>query len=189
MTRTADGRLWRMAVQSWKFVLLAALSALVALFALGLGRDASFMPSALVGRMVPDFSLAALDGNRTITRADVLGTPHVINFWASWCGACREEHEVLIKLGKRYADADSVRLLGVNYRDTRANAERFLSQLGHFPYASVADPLARTGMDFGVFGLPETFFVDARGIVRARHIGPLDENSAAKYLALIGGDP
>lgn len=170
----------------WKPVLIAALLALLILFAFGLRRDASFMPSARVGRLLPDFSLTALDGQATIKSASIVGTPHIINFWASWCGACREEHAVLIGLGDRFAKDPSVRMLGINYRDTRANAERFLKSMGTFPYPSAVDPDARTGVDFGVFGLPETFFVDAGGIVRARHIGPLTPAAAEQYLALIG---
>jgi len=170
----------------WKPVLIAALLALLVLFAFGLQRDASFMPSARVGRLLPDFSLAALDGQSTIKSASIVGTPHIINFWASWCGACRDEHAVLVGLGERFANDPGVRLLGINHRDTRANAEQFLKKMGAFPYPSVVDPDARTGVDFGVFGLPETFFVDAGGIVRARHIGPLTPAAAETYLALIG---
>lgn len=171
----------------WKLALMTGVTALLVLFAFGLRRDASFMPSALEGRLVPDFELVALDGEGTITRASVLGKPHIINFWASWCGACREEHGVLVKLGKRFSDDAGVGMLGINYRDTKRNAEQFLKRLGPFPYQSAVDPQARTGVDFGVFGLPETFFVDASGIVRARHIGPLTEAAAERYLALIGG--
>ena len=102
------------------------------------------------------------------------------------CGACREEHAVLVGLGERFAKDPSVRMLGINYRDTRANAGQFLKKMGAFPYPSAVDPDARTGVDFGVFGLPETFFIDAGGIVRARHIGPLTPTAAETYLALIG---
>lgn len=168
-------------------MLIVALLALLVLFAFGLRRDASFMPSALVGRLLPDFSLPLLGGDDNVRRAGLLGKPHIINFWASWCGACRQEHAVLVKLGQRFADDTSVGMLGINYRDTKSNAETFLKKMGAFPYASGVDPEARTGVDFGVFGLPETFFVDAKGIVRARHIGPLTETAAEKYLAMIGG--
>lgn len=188
MTVGVENRMLRSQWQWWKPVLMVALFALLVLFAFGLRRDSSFMPSALVGRLLPDFTLPLLEGGGTIKRAGVLGQPHIINFWASWCGACREEHAVLVKLGQRLADGSRVRMLGINYRDTKSNADRFLSRMGAFPYASGIDPEARTGVDFGVFGLPETFFVDAKGIVRARHIGPLTEAAAEKYLALIGGD-
>lgn len=188
MTASAEDRAIRAPWQWWKPLLIVVLLALLVLFAFGLRRDSSFMPSALVGRLVPDFSLAQLDGAGTVDRASIIGQPHIINFWASWCGACREEHPVLIKLGQRFAGSSKVRMLGINYRDTKSNADRFLDRMGVFPYASGMDTEARTGVDFGVFGLPETFFVDAKGIVRARHIGPLSEADAEKYLALIGGD-
>lgn len=188
MTADVENRMHRSPLFWWKPVLIVALIALFVLFAVGLRRDSSFMPSALVGRLLPDFSLPLLEGDGTIKRAGVLGQPHIINFWASWCGACRAEHAVLVKLGQRFADGSRLRMLGINYRDTKGNADRFLSRMGAFPYASGMDSEARTGVDFGVFGLPETFFVDAKGIVRARHIGPLTEDAAEKYLALIGGD-
>lgn len=186
MITKAEKRVLLPARSLWKPVLIATLLALLVLFAFGLRRDASFMPSARIGRLLPDFSLAALDGDATIKSASIVGTPHIINFWASWCGACREEHAVLVGLGERFAKDPSVRMLGINYRDTRANAGQFLKKMGAFPYPSALDPDARTGVDFGVFGLPETFFVDAGGIVRARHIGPLTPAAAETYLALIG---
>lgn len=188
MTTTANGTLLHLVARSWRIALLGGMVALLALFAVGLRRDASFMPSALVGRVVPDFALPALDGKSQISRQGLLGKPLVINFWASWCGACREEHSVLVKLGKRFAGTGRVRFLGINYKDTPDGAEQFMSRMGPFPYNSAVDAQARTGVDFGVFGLPETFFVDANGTVRARHIGPLDEAAAGKYLALIGGE-
>lgn len=175
--------------QWWQPLLIGILVALLVLLAFGLRRDASSMPSALIGRIVPDFSLSTLDGNSPIHRADLFGKPAIINFWASWCGACRQEHAVLIKLGQRLTEHGDVRMLGINYKDTTTNAERFLKLMGAFPYPSVLDVDARTGIDFGVFGLPETYFVDARGVVRARHIGPLTEADAEKYLRIIGGRP
>lgn len=185
MTAAAN-KLQHVASQFWKVALLGGMLALLTLFAFGLKRDASFMPSALVGRTVPNFSLQSLDGKSLIKSQDLLGKPLVINFWASWCGACRQEHSALVKLGHRYEGADRVRLLGINYKDTTENAEQYLRRLGPFPYDSAVDQFARTGVDFGVFGLPETFFIDAKGIVRARHIGPLDEAQSVGYLALIG---
>lgn len=175
------GRAWW-----WKATLIGVLVSLLVLFAFGLRRDASFMPSALVGRTLPDFELATLGGGETIRTADIVGKPHVINFWASWCSACRAEHEVLVDLGRILGGEDKIRVIGINYRDSQENAERFLKELGAFPYPSAVDPKARTGVDFGVFGLPETFFVDASGRIRGRHIGPLTRPDAEKYIRLLG---
>ena len=169
----------------WKATLLGVLVGLLVLFAYGLKRDPSFMPSALVGRTLPTFELASLDGDGTIRTADIVGKPHVINFWASWCSACRAEHKVLVELGQILGRDDKIRIIGINYQDRQADAERFLNEFGAFPYPSALDPNARTGVDFGVFGLPETFFVDANGTVRARHIGPLTIPDAEKYIRLL----
>ncbi len=174
------GRAWW-----WKATLLGILVSLLVLLAFGLRRDPSFMPSALVGRTLPDFELATLGGEGTIRTADIIGKPHVINFWASWCSACRAEHEVLVDLGRILGGEDKIRILGINYQDTQESAERFLKERGAFPYPSAVDPNARTGVDFGVFGLPETFFVDASGTIRGRHIGPLSIPDAEKYIRLL----
>lgn len=173
----------------WKAILLGVLVCLLVLFAFGLRRDPSFMPSALVGRTLPGFELATLGSEGTIRSADFIGKPHVINFWASWCGACRTEHGVLVELGRTLGSDDKIRIIGVNYRDTKEGAERFLKERGAFPYPSALDPDARTGVDFGVFGLPETFFVDARGMIRARHIGALSMPEAEKYLRMMESSP
>jgi len=174
------GRAWW-----WKATLVGALVGLLVLLAFGLKRDPSFMPSALVGRTLPGFELATLGGGGTIRTADIVGKPHVINFWASWCSACRAEHEVLVDLGRILGNEEQIRIIGINYQDTQEGAERFLKELGAFPYPSAVDPNARTGVDFGVFGLPETFFVDASGTIRGRHIGPLTRPDAEKYIRLL----
>ncbi|MEQ1716910.1 MAG: redoxin family protein [Hyphomicrobium sp.] len=169
----------------WKAALLGVLISLLVLFAFGLRRDPTFMPSALVGRTLPGFELATLGEGKPIRSADFIGKPHVINFWASWCGACRTEHAVLVDLGRTLGVTNKVGVIGINYRDTKVAAERFLKERGAFPYPSALDPDARTGVDFGVFGLPETFFVDARGMIKARHIGALTKPDAEKYLRML----
>ncbi len=109
----------------WKATLLGVLVGLLVLFAYGLKRDPSFMPSALVGRTLPTFELASLDGDGTIRTADIVGRPHVINFWASWCSACRAEHKVLVELGQILGRDDKIRIIGINYQDRQADAEQF----------------------------------------------------------------
>lgn len=169
----------------WKATLLGVLVSLLVLFAFGLKRDPTFMPSALVGRSLPEFKLATLGGEGIVRSADIIGKPHIINFWASWCGACRTEHAVLVELGRTLGVANKVGVIGINYRDSAKAAGRFLIERGAFPYPSAVDPDARTGVDFGVFGLPETFFVDSRGMIAARHIGPLTKPDAERYLRIL----
>lgn len=171
----------------WKPLLLGLLGGLMLLFGLSLGRESSVLPSALVGKPAPAFELARLGGGEDV-RLDAAGQPTIVNFWASWCGACRTEHEVLVELGREAAE-DGVRLVGINYRDTTANAEKFLADRGTFPFPSAVDPDGRTGIDFGVYGLPETFFIGADGMVVARHVGPLTREAAAGYLRELGVTP
>jgi cytochrome c biogenesis protein CcmG/thiol:disulfide interchange protein DsbE len=153
----------------------------------GLGRDPSEIPSPLVGRPMPAFSLSALDG-RAFDSTQLTGTPVVINFWASWCiPACIDEHPVLMDLAAR--NPDEVQLVGILYDDTPQDALEFLVRYGDGGWPQLDDPSGSVGLAFGVLGPPETFFVDAEGVVRAKHYGPLTEAALAQNLALIGVSP
>lgn len=176
-------------VARWKLLLGAAMVAVPLLLAIGLTRDPSYIPSMIVGRQMPDFRLPALAGQDEIAASALAGKPLVINFWASWCVSCRDEHPVLVELGDSAALFGGFSIVGINYRDSPAAAQRFLDREGRFPYASALDERGRLGIDFGVYGMPETFFVDAGGTVRARHIGPLTRDAVAENLALIGARP
>ncbi len=173
----------------WKLALSAALLGLLALLAVGLTRDPSKLPSALVGHPMPAFVLPLLDGEGTLDSAEVAGRPLILNFWASWCSSCRQEHPVLVELGLRARTRGEFAIAGIDYRDTAEQAMTFLDREGHFPYLSAQDPNGRLGIDFGVYGMPETFFVDAGGIVRARHAGPLTPRVLAEHLPKIGVAP
>ncbi len=149
------------------FVALAA----VFLVRLESGGDPEAIPSALVGKPAPDFDLPPLDGvaRPGLKRADLAGGVTVVNVFASWCGPCRLEHPQLVELAKD----DRIRLVGINYKDAAANARRFLGDFGN-PFAAIgADATGRTGIDWGVYGVPETFVVDAGGIIRYKFIGPI----------------
>jgi cytochrome c biogenesis protein CcmG/thiol:disulfide interchange protein DsbE len=150
----------------------------------GLGRDPSEIPSPLIGQPMPTFTLTTLDGE-TVDAADLTGQPVVINFWASWCiPACVDEHPVLMDAEARYGD--EMELVGVLYDDTPAEAIGFLARYGDGGWLQVDDPSGSVALAYGVLGPPETFFVDADGIVRAKHFGPLTDADMAVYLELIG---
>ena len=139
--------------------------------------DPSKVPSALIGRPVPAFALDPLAGLSVdgqpvpgLSDAALKGGPvTVVNIWASWCAPCRQEHPVLMDLAKD----PSIRVVGINYKDNSENARRFLGQLGN-PFSAVGvDPGGRTAIDWGVYGVPETFVVGPDGAIRHKHIGPL----------------
>ncbi len=146
--------------------------------------DPSDIPSALIGKPVPRTELAALD-DLTRDGAAVPGIDmalitspgiKVVNVWASWCAPCRVEHPLLMKL----AENDGIRMLGINYKDEPENARRFLGVLGN-PYEAVGvDGTGRTAVDWGVYGVPETFIVDGRGHIVHKHVGPLTEAVVAE---------
>lgn len=159
---------------SWRngLVLLAVLS-LVALLGFGLTVDDDTLPSPLVGAPAPDFRLADLDGGPQVSLADLQGRPVVVNFWASWCLACIQEHPALTRAWQRY-EASDVAIIGVVYQDTPANARRYLEERGG-GWTQLLDPGSRTAIDYGVYGIPETFFIGRNGIVSHKHIGALTD--------------
>ncbi|ROR34779.1 DsbE family thiol:disulfide interchange protein [Inmirania thermothiophila] len=143
---------------------------LTVVFAVGLFRDPKLVPSPLIDKPAPEFRLPELrEPQREVTRDDLLGRVSLVNVWASWCTACRQEHPLLMELGR----AKVVQIVGLNYKDERENALAWLAELGD-PYDLVAqDRSGRVGIDWGVYGVPETFLVDARGVIRYKHIGPM----------------
>lgn len=149
----------------------------------GLWRDASHIPSAQIGKAAQKFTLLKLQDDNLIALDDFKGQWVVLNFWASWCGACKTEHHVLMKAGKQFSINPKVSLIGINYKDSKSNALKFLNRLGTFPYPSGQDPLGRTGIDFGVYGLPETFFINPQGIIVSRHVGAITPEIIEQQLA------
>ena len=155
---------------------------LALLFLIGLkGRDPSLVPSALLGKSVPEFTLPPLEGLGLpgLDSADLrTGKVTLVNVWASWCGPCRLEHPMMMEFAKR----PDLRLVGINYKDEPQNAVRFLRSLG-VPYLAVGmDRNGRTSIDWGVYGVPETFIVDAKGIIRFKHVGPLTMDDIASEM-------
>jgi cytochrome c biogenesis protein CcmG/thiol:disulfide interchange protein DsbE len=158
-------------MKRWHLVAPLVLFVLLAAFLWrGLRLDPHEVPSPLVDKPAPTFALTRLDdASRTIRRDDMLGKVWLLNVWASWCEACRTEHPTLVS----FAKSGTVPIVGLNYKDTRAEGLGWLARFGD-PYAmSLFDEKGRVGIDFGVYGVPETFVIDKQGVVRFKLIGPL----------------
>ncbi len=163
-------------------VLFAAL-AFVFLGQLKSGNDPSKLPSPLLGKAAPEFSMPALeglvrDGKQVpgLKTADFKDKVTVVNVWASWCVPCRAEHPIIVELGKD----KRLQLVGINYKDKPKNALRFLGQLGN-PFDAVGvDQKGRAAIDWGVYGIPETFVIGRDSTIRYKHVGPLNPNSLKK---------
>ena len=143
---------------------------LIPILVIGLSRDPNELPSPFIGKPAPQFELPTLaDPAVTVGTADFHGKPVLVNVWATWCVGCRQEHEFLLQLSRTGA----VPIYGINWRDTRSEALRWLQQLGDPYIASADDREGRVGIDWGVYGAPETFLVGADGTVLHKHLGPL----------------
>ena len=163
----------------WFLIPLAAFFALAAVLAVGLKLDPREVPSPLIGKPAPTFALPRLDdAAKTIRLDDMRGKVWVLNVWASWCVACREEHPLLVEFAKKRV----VPLYGLNYKDKREDANAWLARFGNPYVASLFDDEGRVGIDFGVYGVPETFVIDQNGVIRMKHIGPLTPEVIATKL-------
>ena len=131
-------------------------------------RDA--LPSPLIGKPAPEFALPELfNPDHTVTLGDLRGAPFVLNVWGSWCVACRDEHAAL----SAFAETRRVRVIGYNWKDEPEDAKRWLAQLGN-PYLMILQDIeGRTALDFGIYGAPETFLVDGKGMIQWKHVGVL----------------
>ena len=146
-----------------------AIALLGSLLLFGLSRDPAVLRSPLIGRPAPDFALRTLDGSGTIRLSDLRGQVVVINFWASWCRDCRVEHPALTAAWQRYRDSGAV-VLGVAFQDRKEGSVAFARELA-IGYPLLQDPESRTALAYGVYGIPETFFVSPDGRVAHKHIG------------------
>ena len=159
----------------WKFLLpFAAFVGLVVLFAFGLtpSRDIHALPSPLIGKPAPEIALSdLLDPSRAVSNAALKGQVYVLNVWGTWCVACREEHEALLAISQQHV----VPIIGLDWKDQRDRAQQWLQQLGN-PYQAVAfDSDGRTGVNWGVYGAPETYLVDQQGRVIYKFISPMTQ--------------
>ncbi|MDO9285704.1 MAG: DsbE family thiol:disulfide interchange protein [Aquabacterium sp.] len=158
-------------MKRWQFIApLALFVVLLGFLGVGLNLNPREVPSPLINKPAPAFALPRLDDpSQTIALKDLAGKVWMLNVWASWCVACREEHPVLVDYSRRA----TVPLYGLNYKDTRDEALGWLARFGNPYTASLSDTKGLVGIDFGVYGVPETFIIDKQGVVRFKHIGPV----------------
>jgi cytochrome c biogenesis protein CcmG/thiol:disulfide interchange protein DsbE len=146
---------------------------LVVFLAIGLNRDPHEVPSPLINKVAPAFEVSQLaEPNKTFSPESMKGQVWVLNVWASWCVACREEHPVLVELAK----SQMAPVIGLDYKDKREDALAMLAKQGNPYVLSAFDSNGRVGIDYGVYGVPETYIIDKAGVIRFKHIGPLTMN-------------
>jgi cytochrome c biogenesis protein CcmG/thiol:disulfide interchange protein DsbE len=152
---------------------------LVAFLLVGLRRDPHEIPSPLINKPAPAFQLKQLqDPNKTYSAQEMRGKVWLLNFWGTWCVACREEHPLLIQ----YAKTNAVPIYGVDYKDERSTALQMLEDEGNPYTVTVSDPEGRLSIDYGVYGAPETFLIDREGVIRYKQIGPITEDAWQKEI-------
>ncbi|HEY0142926.1 MAG TPA: redoxin family protein [Thermoanaerobaculia bacterium] len=147
---------------------------LIGILFLGLGKDPAAIRSPLVGKPAPTFALREVGTGRTIDVGQFKGKPMVINFWATWCGPCWEEHPILVANARMLEP--NVQFLGVVFQDSEEKIQTFLTQRGT-SYPTLVDEKGKTAIAYGVGGVPETFFLDANGVIVAKHNGPIDADT------------
>jgi cytochrome c biogenesis protein CcmG/thiol:disulfide interchange protein DsbE len=144
----------------------------------GLYLDPAELPSAMIGKQFPAFSLPDVQNGKLITQADLLGKPALVNVWGTWCISCRVEHPVLNKLAQQ-----GVVIYGINYKDVNADALKWLKEF-HNPYQmNINDESGNLGLNLGVYGAPETFLIDGKGVIRHKYVGVIDETVWHEQLA------
>ncbi len=157
---------------------------LLALLVLNLGRDPHAVDSPLIGQPAPPFTLTPVGGGAPVSLAGLRGRPVVINFWATWCVPCYQEHPVLVQTAR--ALGSQVQFLGIIYDDEDARVQAFLAEKGS-AYPSLTDAGGKTAIAYGVYGVPETYFVDPVGKIVAKYVGPLGADTLADRLRLAQG--
>lgn len=176
-------------LSSWKFwAVLAGIAVVVGLFTYGFTVDPKFVQSPLVGGPAPPFRVAGLEGRPPLSLNDLRGTPVVLNFWASWCVACRDEAAILQEAHLRYEkEADLLRVVGIAIQDTPEKAVAFAKRFGKTYYLGLDTPSGEASLAYGLYGVPETFLLAADGTVLDKRIGPVTRAGLAEWVARISG--
>ncbi|HUP29003.1 MAG TPA: DsbE family thiol:disulfide interchange protein [Usitatibacter sp.] len=167
-------------MKALKFILpLVVFLALVAFFAVGLTRDPREVPSPFIGKPAPAFRLQQLhDEKIAFTPEDMKGKVWLLNVWASWCVSCRVEHPLLVEMSR----GNIVPIVGLNYKDKRDEGKQWLAKFGNPYVLSAYDDEGRVGIDYGVYGVPETFVIDKQGVIRYKQIGPVTPEALEKMI-------
>ncbi len=162
------------------FLIPLGLFVLLVLFlAIGLTRDPRTVPSPLINKPAPAFSLPELNqADQVVSPKKMLGKVWLLNVWASWCTGCRAEHHLVVQLANKH----HVDVYGLNYKDNPADARKWLAQFGNPYRANAMDISGRVGIDWGVYGVPETFVIDKQGMIRYKQIGPITNDAIEKNL-------
>jgi cytochrome c biogenesis protein CcmG, thiol:disulfide interchange protein DsbE len=156
-----------------RIAVVVGILGLVVTLALAFRRDPHDIRTGTIGKPAPTFTLQRLDGSGEVTLADLSGKVVVVNFFASWCLPCTEENPALVRVYERYRASDVV-MLGVNFQESRENGLAYVQRMG-INWTAVADDDGRMALSYGVFMVPETFFIGPDGVIAGRHIGPIDE--------------
>lgn len=172
-----------MRVRLHQLIPLIMFLAIAGVLAIGLTLDSDRVPSPLIDKPMPAFTLPVVDSpDSTVSPADFQGSPWLLNVWATWCVSCKAEHDVLMEAARRH----DTTIVGLDYKDDREAALEWLRERGDPYVTSAYDPDGRTGIDLGVYGVPETYVVDADGIIRYKHIGPVTrEDMRERILPLL----
>ena len=161
------------------FLPLAVLAVVVGFLGVGLKLDPREVPSPLIGKAAPPFSLPVLhEPAKTVSNTDFKGQVWMLNVWASWCVSCREEHPVLVELSKQKI----VPIIGLNYKDQSDDARAWLKQFGNPYVMSLVDANGKIGIDYGVYGVPETYVIDRDGVIRYKKIGPVTPDTVREKI-------
>jgi cytochrome c biogenesis protein CcmG/thiol:disulfide interchange protein DsbE len=167
------------------YIIIGIFAALVGLLAVGLTLNPREVPSPLIGKPAPAFELPLLhEPERKFSQKDMLGTVWILNVWASWCPPCLAEHPIVTDLAR----SGVAPVVGLNYKDAREDALPWLKRNGDPYKLSVYDQAGRIGIDYGVYGVPETYVIDRKGVIRYKHIGPLTPEVAAKKIRPLIGE-
>ncbi len=159
--------------KSWKFwTISSGILCFIALLAYGFTTDPKNVPSPWIGKAAPEFTVTHLDGQQKLSLSDLRGKPVVLNFWGSWCPSCRDEAHVLEAFYQNYSvQQDQVHVIGIAFQDTIEKAQAFAQRFRKTYFLALDSPSGDITLDYGIYGAPETFFIDKAGIIQHKHVG------------------